>query len=270
MFEPQVPRSRGAHRHAAEDDPIAVDAVATTDILDGLENIRLAGPAVAVLDPAEWMELDERCIGRVAVGPVPLVEPSHEAHLAHPDRTAAPVQHDVEPHHLLRVMMFRHEEAVGLPGAVDLRHIPQHYFAAPVSPGPSPLRQRRHAFGATIKGPLELPDIVGRELTVMPQGPGHPLGEDRRIGKLLREPTPGGVEGVVQRPQSRLERLPSLRSQRLRIWPQTKGLRRRRPRKNRAGNTSQHDHRDGEPRPSTMKTHFPYPLSPNFPNVPPR
>ncbi len=57
MFEPQVPCSRGAHRHAAEDDPIAVDAVATTDILDGLENIRLAGPGDCAGDGREKTEL---------------------------------------------------------------------------------------------------------------------------------------------------------------------------------------------------------------------
>ena len=65
VLEPQVPGPRGPHRHAAQHDPVAVDVVVAADGLDRLEDVGLAGPAVAVLDPAQRVQLDVVPVGGV-------------------------------------------------------------------------------------------------------------------------------------------------------------------------------------------------------------
>lgn len=126
------------------------------------------------------------------------------------------MQHDIESYRPLRVVVLRHDEAVRLPGAVDPRHIPENRRAAPLRPGAAALGERRHTLRATPQGPFELPHVVGGELMVIPQGPFHPLGEDRRIGEITGARRFGSGERVVQRPQTGLEALASVGGQRQR------------------------------------------------------
>ena len=58
VLQSQVPRPRGPHRHAAQNDPVPIDGVVPANGLDRLEDVGLAGPAIAVLDPAERMQLE--------------------------------------------------------------------------------------------------------------------------------------------------------------------------------------------------------------------
>ena len=118
VLQAQVPGARGAHRHAAQDDPVAVDVVIAADGLDRLEDVGLAGPAVAVLDAAQRMQLDVVLLGGGLAVVVAVVEAAHEAQLAHADRLAAAVQHHVEPDRLARVVLRRDDHAVGLHRAV--------------------------------------------------------------------------------------------------------------------------------------------------------
>ena len=62
--------------------------------LDHLEDVGLAGPSVAVLDPSQRVELDVVPVGGVRGGAVPLVEDHEPKH--HPDRSAAAVEHHVQ------------------------------------------------------------------------------------------------------------------------------------------------------------------------------
>ena len=57
--------------------------VVAADGLDRLEDVRLAGPAVAVLDAAQRVQLDVVLVGGVFAGLVAFVEAVHEAQLAH-------------------------------------------------------------------------------------------------------------------------------------------------------------------------------------------
>ena len=64
VLQPEVPRPRGAHRHAAQHDAVAVDVVVAADGLDGLEDVGFARPAVAILDAAQRVQFDVVLIGR--------------------------------------------------------------------------------------------------------------------------------------------------------------------------------------------------------------
>ncbi len=84
MFEPQVPGSRGAHRHAAQNDPIPIDVVPSADRLDGLEHVGFAGPTVAILDAAQGMQFDERLLAERRRRACRLFKAIYETKLAQP------------------------------------------------------------------------------------------------------------------------------------------------------------------------------------------
>src|SRR5262249_7522591 len=119
VLQPEVPGPRSAHRHAAEHDTVAVDVVVAADRLDRLEDVRLAGPAVAVLDPAQGGQFEGVLVGAVLAGLVALVEAGQEAQLAQPHGAHAAVQYDVEPAWFGGVVFRRHDDAARLHGAVD-------------------------------------------------------------------------------------------------------------------------------------------------------
>ena len=140
MLESQVPRPRGAHRHAAQHDAVAVDVVVAADVLDRLEDVGLARPAIAVLDAAQRMQLDERLIDRAPANRCrPAVEPLHEPQLAGPLRLRAAVQHDIEADRLLRIVPPGNDQSVRLHRAIDSRHV----AADDASPHIAPERARR-------------------------------------------------------------------------------------------------------------------------------
>ena len=100
---------------------VAVDGVVAAGGLDRLEDVGLAGPAVAVLDAAQRVELDVVPVGGVHAGAIALVEAAHEPELAHPDRSGAAVEHDVQPHGPVPVVLRRHDHGIGLNRAVHRR-----------------------------------------------------------------------------------------------------------------------------------------------------
>lgn len=64
ILEAQVPGSRGAHRHPAQDNPAPVDVVAGAHGFDRLEDVGLAGPTEGVLYSPERVQLDPILFGR--------------------------------------------------------------------------------------------------------------------------------------------------------------------------------------------------------------
>ena len=83
VLQPQMPRARRAHAHAAKHDAVAVNAVVAAHGLDGLEHVRLARPAVAVLHATQRMQLDEVHVRRGFRGVISLVEARAETQFAH-------------------------------------------------------------------------------------------------------------------------------------------------------------------------------------------
>src|SRR5258705_26962 len=81
------------HRPPATYQPGRTDGVVPRGALDRPGGVGLAGPAVAVLDPAPGVHLDVVPFGGVRGGGVPLVERPREPGFAHPRRPAAAVEH---------------------------------------------------------------------------------------------------------------------------------------------------------------------------------
>src|SRR5579864_5879682 len=108
-----MPGARGAHRHAAQDDALAVDVVGAADGLDRLENIGLSGPAIAVFDAAQWVQFDETLLGSVCGLGIAFIKSTQKAHLAHADRPAAAMKHNVQPKRLTAVASW-HDDTIGL------------------------------------------------------------------------------------------------------------------------------------------------------------
>ena len=69
---------------------VAIDRISAAPVLDRLEHIGLACPAVAVLNAAQWMQFNKRLIGRRCVLFIPFVEARHETQLTHADRRELP------------------------------------------------------------------------------------------------------------------------------------------------------------------------------------
>src|SRR5258705_246719 len=91
-----MPGSGSAHRHAAEDDPVAVDVVAAADVLDRLEDIGLAGPAIAILHAPQRVQFKERLVRRRGTLAIAFIEAGDKLELAHPHRPRAAVWHDIQ------------------------------------------------------------------------------------------------------------------------------------------------------------------------------
>src|SRR5258706_14079441 len=113
MLEPQMPGPGGARRHAAQHDALPVDRVAVAPGFDRLEDVRLAGPPVAVLDPRERWKLDVVQIGAAGGGVVAVVEPLDEAQLAQAVGLLASVEDHVEPHRRRGIVARRHGSPYG-------------------------------------------------------------------------------------------------------------------------------------------------------------
>ena len=78
MLQAEMPGARRTHRHAAQHDAVAIDVVVAAHRLDGLENIRLARPAVSVLHTTKRMQLDVVHVRRVASVLIAFVEAADE------------------------------------------------------------------------------------------------------------------------------------------------------------------------------------------------
>ena len=185
VLEPQVPGPGGPHRHPAQDDPVAVDGVVAAGGLDRLEDVGLAGPAVAVLDPAQRVQLDVVPVGGVRGGAVPLVEASEEPELAHPHRPAAAVEHDVEPHGPVPVVLRRHDHGVGLDRAVHRRDEAADDLALLPGPGRLAGLEGRDPAPAPFERRSQELQVGRREGRVVSQGPGDALGKHLRIGEAV-------------------------------------------------------------------------------------
>jgi hypothetical protein len=118
VLQAQMPSPRGAHRHAAQYDTVAVYRVVATDGLNGLKDVGFPGPAVSVFDPTQWVELQILSLRDIRPRAVGLVEPAHEPEFAHPQWPAAAVKHDVQAHGPAGAVVLRHNDAVGLHRAV--------------------------------------------------------------------------------------------------------------------------------------------------------
>ncbi len=81
MLQPQVPGARRPHRHAAQHDAVAVNGVLARDRCDRLEHVGLAGPAIAVLDPAQGVKLEIVVIWDSGIGACLIT--ADEAQFAH-------------------------------------------------------------------------------------------------------------------------------------------------------------------------------------------
>src|SRR3954454_16629542 len=84
MLQSQMPRPGSAHGHAAQYDSVAVDAIIAARGFDGFKDIRLPSPAVAVLHPAERVQLDVVRV-RCGLSGVAFIEPRDELQLTHPN-----------------------------------------------------------------------------------------------------------------------------------------------------------------------------------------
>ena len=219
VLETQVPGPGSPHRHPSEDDPVPVDGVVPASGLDRLEDVGLAGPAVAVLDPAQRVQLDVVAIRSVRDGAVALIEASEEPELAHPRGPTAAVEDDVEPRGPAPVVSPRHDQGTGLDRTVHGRDESSDDLAFLHGPWQVAGFERRHPTSTTLEGTLQEHHIGRGEGGVVLQGPGDPLGEHLRIGETGMTTFPQAivapqlVEPTSKVTQSALDTLPLLHAQ---------------------------------------------------------
>ena len=184
VLQTEVPGAGCPHAHATQYDAVAVDLVVTAHGLDGLEDIRLAGPAVAVLHAAQRMQFDEVRFRAGFVG-IAFIEARHELQLAHADGLRAAMQHDIEPHGFCAVVVLRDDDAVGLCGSIDGRNEAAHDFAFLRGPRRLIGLQRCDAFRAASQGLLDRGDIFGGERGFVAQCPFAAFMKNHGIGQQV-------------------------------------------------------------------------------------
>ena len=183
VLEAEVPGAGGAHGHAAEHNALAVDGIIAANGLDGLEDVGFAGPAVAVLDSAQGMQLDEVLFGSTRAGVVAVVEPAHESQLAHADGPGAAVQDDVEAAGPGRIVIGGHHEAEGLRRAVHRREIAAGQPAFLRLPGLLAGSERLDPLPAATECFPDQGHVGLAELRVVAERPGDGFVKDFRVGQ---------------------------------------------------------------------------------------
>ncbi len=122
----EVPGAGAAHREAAQHHPAQVEPRAVAhlaldgqEVLQGLVDVGLAGPAVGVVATPEDVDLHPVLV----LGGLPVVEAVQEGDLG--QGGVAPVQDDVEPPLARRplAVVVRQRDGVGLEGAVHARAV---------------------------------------------------------------------------------------------------------------------------------------------------
>ena len=96
------------------------------------------------------------------------------------------------------VVAGRHDDAVGLHGAVHGGEEAAHDLALAVGPRPFAGLQRRRPLVAALQCFLQQRPIGRIELRVVAQRPGGALGEDRRVGRVVRLIRPYMGDMIVQ------------------------------------------------------------------------
>ncbi len=180
-----MPGPRGTHRHPAQDDPVSVNRVIAAGRLDGLEDVGLSGPSVAVLDAAQRVELEVPSVRGILSGGFGVVESAHESEFAHPRRPAAAVQHDVQAQRPGRVVPRRDDHAERLHRAVHRGDETADNAALLAGPWRPARLQVRDPRPARLERPRQDRDVGRRELGVVSECPGDALGVDLGIGEAV-------------------------------------------------------------------------------------
>ena len=64
MLQAEMPGSRCSHGHSSQHDSVTINCIATTDIVDRFEHIRLTSPSVTILYATQGMKFQIRLIWR--------------------------------------------------------------------------------------------------------------------------------------------------------------------------------------------------------------